>query len=46
VRHVEVGKTVNGLVEIVSGLREGDQFVTQGAFHLKSIAVGKELGEE
>jgi cobalt-zinc-cadmium efflux system membrane fusion protein len=46
VRHVEVGKTVNGLVEIVSGLREGDQLVTQGAFHLKSIAVGKELGEE
>ena len=46
VRHVGIGKTVNGLVEIVSGLREGDQLVTQGAFHLKSIAVGKELGEE
>ena len=46
VRTVEVGKTVNGLVEIVSGLREGDQLVTQGAFHLKSILVGRELGEE
>lgn len=45
-RHVQVGKTVNGLIEIVSGLQEGDQVVTQGAFHLKSIAVGKELGEE
>ena len=46
VRPVEVGKTVNGLVEIGSGLREGEQLVTQGAFHLKSILAGKELGEE
>jgi cobalt-zinc-cadmium efflux system membrane fusion protein len=46
VRSVQVGKTVNGFVEIVSGLKQGEQFVTQGAFHLKSILVGKELGEE
>ena len=46
VRPVQVGKTVNGLVEIASGLREGEQLVTQGAFHLKSILAGKELGEE
>jgi len=46
VRPVAVGKTVNGSVEIVSGLREGEELVTQGSFHLKSILAGKELGEE
>jgi len=45
-RAVQIGKTVNGLVEIVSGLREGESIVTQGGFHLKSILAGKELGEE
>ncbi len=45
-RPVQTGKTINGLLEIVSGLRAGEQVVTQGAFHLKSIVTGKELGEE
>jgi len=41
-----VGKTVNGQVEILSGLREGEPVATVGAFHLKSIIAGKDLGEE
>ena len=34
------------LVEITHGLAEGDPVVTAGAFHLKSILIGKDLGEE
>lgn len=45
-REVERGATVNGMTEIVSGLQAGDPVVTQGAFHLKSILSGSELGEE
>ena len=45
-RRVETGNTVSGFVEIVSGLREGEPIVVEGAFHLKSIMVGKELGED
>jgi cobalt-zinc-cadmium efflux system membrane fusion protein len=45
-RRVQVGNTVGGAVEIVSGLREGEPIVVVGAFHLKSIIAGKELGEE
>jgi cobalt-zinc-cadmium efflux system membrane fusion protein len=45
-RPVDIGKTVNGFVEVASGLQEGEQLVTRGAFHLKSILVGKDLGEE
>jgi cobalt-zinc-cadmium efflux system membrane fusion protein len=44
-RPVEVGKTVDGLTEITKGLTKGDPIVVSGAFHLKSIASGKELGE-
>jgi membrane fusion protein, heavy metal efflux system len=44
-REVEVGKTVEGLTEIVTGLTKGDPVVVQGAFHLKSIASSSELGE-
>jgi cobalt-zinc-cadmium efflux system membrane fusion protein len=44
-RRVQAGNTVAGLVEIVSGLKEGESVVTEGAFHLKSIIAGKELGE-
>ncbi len=43
---VEKGVTVNNLTEIVSGLKPGDQVVTQGAFHLKSILASGELGED
>ena len=46
VRPVQTGKTINGVLEIVSGLRAGEQVVTQGGFHLKSILAGKGLGEE
>lgn len=45
-RQIEPGKTVDGLVEILSGLREGEKIVIAGAYHLKSIVAGKELGEE
>lgn len=45
-RQVEKGVTVNGQTEIVSGLSAGEPVVTQGAFHLKSILAGSELGEE
>jgi cobalt-zinc-cadmium efflux system membrane fusion protein len=45
-RPVQIGKTISGLLEIISGLTAGEQVVTEGAFHLKSILVGKELGEE
>jgi cobalt-zinc-cadmium efflux system membrane fusion protein len=43
---IRVGKTVQGMAEILSGLQAGDAVVTQGAFHLKSIALGAEIGEE
>jgi cobalt-zinc-cadmium efflux system membrane fusion protein len=45
-REVEKGVTVNNLTEIVRGLKPGEQVVTQGAFHLKSILAGGELGED
>ena len=45
-RRVRAGKTVNGLTEILDGIREGDEIVREGSFHLKSIIAGKQLGEE
>ncbi|QNI35840.1 efflux RND transporter periplasmic adaptor subunit [Edaphobacter albus] len=45
-REVERGVTVRDMTEIVSGLKAGEPIVTQGAFHLKSILAGGELGEE
>jgi cobalt-zinc-cadmium efflux system membrane fusion protein len=45
-REVKPGKTIDGQTEIMNGLTKGDPIVVQGAFHLKSIALGKELGEE
>jgi membrane fusion protein, heavy metal efflux system len=45
-REVERGVTVNNQTEIVSGLKPGELVVTQGAFHLKSILAGGELGED
>jgi cobalt-zinc-cadmium efflux system membrane fusion protein len=46
VRTVKVGNTVQSQTEIVEGLSAGEPIVVQGAFHLKSIVAGKELGEE
>jgi membrane fusion protein, heavy metal efflux system len=45
-RGVEKGVTVNNQTEIVGGLKAGELVVTQGAFHLKSILAGGELGED
>lgn len=45
-RKVEKGVTVKDQTEIVSGLKPGESVVTQGAFHLKSILAGGELGED
>ena len=45
-REVKTGKLINGLLEITSGLREGEPVVVQSAFHLKSIWASKGLGEE
>jgi cobalt-zinc-cadmium efflux system membrane fusion protein len=45
-RSIAAGTTVRDLVEITSGLRAGEPVVKAGAFHLNSILVGKDLGEE
>jgi cobalt-zinc-cadmium efflux system membrane fusion protein len=45
-REIRPGKTVNGRVEVLAGLREGEDVVIIGSFHLKSIVAGKNLGEE
>lgn len=45
-RQVEKGVTINGQTEIISGLSAGEQVVTQGAFHLKSIVAGGDLGDD
>jgi membrane fusion protein, heavy metal efflux system len=45
-REIAVGKIVGGQAEVLSGLKEGEPVVVVGAFHLKSIVAGKELGEE
>lgn len=46
VRSVELGKQVKEQMEVIAGVKEGEPVVTQGAFHLKSILAGKELGED
>ena len=45
-RWISAGNTVRDLVEITNGLKDGEPVVKAGAFHLKSILVGKDLGEE
>jgi cobalt-zinc-cadmium efflux system membrane fusion protein len=45
VREVQVGKVTEGQAEILGGLKEQEPIVIQGAFHLKSIRMNKELGE-
>jgi cobalt-zinc-cadmium efflux system membrane fusion protein len=46
VRQVETGVTSEGRTEIVSGVRDGEPVVSKGAFAVKSVLLGKELGEE
>jgi membrane fusion protein, heavy metal efflux system len=45
VREVKVGLTTGVEAEILSGLREGEPVVVQGAYHLKSIRMSGDLGE-
>jgi cobalt-zinc-cadmium efflux system membrane fusion protein len=44
-REVDRGVAVNGLTEIVRGLKSGEPVVVQGAFHLKSIIAGGSMGD-
>jgi len=46
VRAVDLGRQVKEQVEVLSGIKEGEPVVTQGASHLKAILAGKDLGEE
>jgi cobalt-zinc-cadmium efflux system membrane fusion protein len=43
---VETGRTIQGVTELLAGLQGGEAVVTKGAFHLKSIVLGAEIGEE
>jgi cobalt-zinc-cadmium efflux system membrane fusion protein len=45
VRTVAVGTTVGDDIEVLSGLKAGETFVTDGSFTLKSQAVRGEAGE-
>jgi cobalt-zinc-cadmium efflux system membrane fusion protein len=45
-REIGVGKAVDGYTEVTGGLKRGEPIVRQGSFHLKSVLIGKELGEE
>jgi membrane fusion protein, heavy metal efflux system len=42
-RLVEAGIRTNGIVEIISGIIEGEQVVTRGAYQLKNIAYSSAL---
>ena len=43
---VTVGRTAGGRVEILSGLRAGEQVVVDGVFTLKSAILKSTFGEE
>jgi cobalt-zinc-cadmium efflux system membrane fusion protein len=43
---VTTGRTAGGRVEILSGLRAGEQVVTEGVFTLKSAVLKSTFGEE
>jgi membrane fusion protein, heavy metal efflux system len=45
-RAVKIGKTVEDATEIQSGLREGEEVVSVGSFHLKSVALSGQIGEQ
>jgi cobalt-zinc-cadmium efflux system membrane fusion protein len=46
IRQVETGVTSEGRTEIVKGVSDGEPVVSKGAFAVKSVLLGKELGEE
>lgn len=43
---VVLGEAALGKIQVLSGLREGEQVVTDGAFTLKSVVLKSTLGEE
>jgi cobalt-zinc-cadmium efflux system membrane fusion protein len=45
-RPIKMGKTLEDLTEIESGLQEGEEIVQTGSFHLKSVALSGQIGEE
>jgi cobalt-zinc-cadmium efflux system membrane fusion protein len=45
-RPVRPGKTLDELTEIEGGLHEGEPVVSVGSFHLKSVALSGQIGEE
>jgi cobalt-zinc-cadmium efflux system membrane fusion protein len=45
-RPVRTGKTLDDVTEIQSGLRQGEGVVSTGSFHLKSVALSGQIGEE
>jgi membrane fusion protein, heavy metal efflux system len=45
-RVVKTGKTLHEFTEISAGLRAGEEVVKQGSFHLKSVALSGQIGEE
>ena len=45
-RPVKTGKTLEEETEIQSGLQEGEQAVSVGSFHLKSVALSGQIGAE
>jgi cobalt-zinc-cadmium efflux system membrane fusion protein len=42
---VQIGRSIQGTAEVLGGLDGGQSVVTKGAFHLKSIVLGEEIGE-
>ena len=44
-RKVELGRTAGGMIEIISGLKEGERYAIKGSFILKSELKKGELGE-
>jgi multidrug efflux pump subunit AcrA (membrane-fusion protein) len=45
-RPVRTGKTLDDVTEIQSGLRQGEGVVSTSSFHLKSVALSGQIGEE
>jgi cobalt-zinc-cadmium efflux system membrane fusion protein len=45
-RQVQMGRSAGGLVEIISGLKEGERYVVKGAFILKSEIKKGEVKDE
>lgn len=45
-RYVKIGKEQDGKLQILEGIKEGEQIVLEGSFTLKSEMLKSELGEE